>query len=85
MILYSDVFHTYKENGELENKIPVIFGKIVNPDVQAIEAAGEDGKFEKIDIIKKGNDRYYYSIGNYDEVRAIGPDGKEMDRQGEKQ
>lgn len=85
MILYADVFHTYKENGELEHKIPVIFGKIVNPDIQSIEAAGADGKFKRIDIIKKGNERYYYSIGEFKEVRALGADGKEMDRQGEKQ
>lgn len=85
MILYADVFHTYKEDGELENRIPIIFGKLVNPDIQTVEAAGADGKFKKIDIIEKGNERFYYAIGEYKEVRALGADGKEMDRQGEKQ
>lgn len=85
MILYADVFHTYQENGKLDNKLPVVFGKIVNPDIRSVEAAGADGKFTKINITEKGNERYYYAIGDYKEVRALGADGKEMDRQGEKQ
>lgn len=85
MILYADVFHTYKENGTLDAKLPVIFGKIVNPAIQSVEAAAADGKFTKVNIIQKENERYYYAIGDYKEVRALGADGKEMDRQGEKQ
>lgn len=85
MILYAEVFNTYHENGTVDMKIPVVFGKIVNPDIQTVEAAGADGKFTKINIIKKENERYYYAIGEYKEVRALGADGKEMDRQGDKQ
>jgi hypothetical protein len=85
MILYGDVFHTYRENGKLDAKIPVIFGKILNPDIQSVEAAGADGKFTQINILEKENERYYYAIGEYKEVRALAADGKEIDRQGEKQ
>ena len=85
MILYADVFHTYRENGTLDVKIPVIFGKVVNPEIQSVEAAGTDGKFTKIEIIEKEKERYYYAIGEYKQVRALAADGKEIDRQGEKQ
>ncbi|HAQ06378.1 MAG TPA: hypothetical protein DCR24_02160 [Bacillus bacterium] len=85
MILYSDVFHTYHENGTLDSKIPVIFGKIVNPEIKSVEVAGDDGKFTKIEIIEKEKERYYYAIGEYKQVRALAADGKEIDRQGEKQ
>lgn len=85
MVLYADVFHTYQENGKIEEKIPVIFGEIVNPKIQSIEAAGADGKFTAIKIIEKEKHRYYYSIGDYKQVRALDADGKELDRQGEKQ
>jgi hypothetical protein len=85
MILYVDTFHTYNTNGKLDTKVPVIFGKIINPDIKTIEAAGADGKFIKIEIFEKENERYYYAIGDYKEVRALNGDGKEIDRQGEKQ
>ncbi|WP_210365649.1 hypothetical protein [Bacillus sp. REN3] len=85
MILYADAFHIYRKNGKLEERIPVIFGKIANPGVKTIEAAGTDGKFKKIEIIQKGKDRYYYAIGDYKQVRALGADGKELNRQGKKQ
>ncbi|WP_052442264.1 hypothetical protein [Mesobacillus selenatarsenatis] len=85
MILYADTFTTFKEDGTLDTKIPVIFGKVVNPDIKTIEAAGPDGKFSKIEIFEKENERYYYAIGDYKEVRALDAAGKEIDRQGEKQ
>jgi hypothetical protein len=85
MLLYVDAFTVFKEDGNLEVKIPVIFGKVLNPDIKAIEAAGPDGKFTKIEIVEKENERYYYAIGDYKEVRALNAEGKEIDRQGEKQ
>lgn len=84
MILYADVFHTYRENGELDERIPVLFGKILNPDIKSIEAAGTDGKFTKLEITEKNQQRFYYAIGDYTEVKALGADGKELDRQGDK-
>ncbi|MBT2677621.1 hypothetical protein J7E38_01335 [Bacillus sp. ISL-35] len=85
MLLYVDDFTVFKEDGNLDVTIPVIFGKVLNPDIKAIEAAGPDGKFTKIEIIEKENERYYYAIGDYKEVRALNAEGKEIDRQGEKQ
>lgn len=85
MLLYVDAFTVFKEDGNLDVKIPVIFGKVLNPDIKAIEAAGPDGKFTKIEIVEKENERYYYAIGDYKEVRALNAEGKEIDRQGEKQ
>lgn len=85
MILYADTFTTFNEDGTLDTKIPVIFGKVMNPEIKTIEAAGPDGKFTKIEIFEKENERYYYAIGDYKEVRALDAAGKEIDRQGEKQ
>ncbi|RSD27334.1 hypothetical protein [Mesobacillus subterraneus] len=85
MILYVDTFTTFKEDGKLDVKIPVIFGKVISPNIKAIEAAGPDGKFTNIEIFEKENERYYYGIGEYKEVRALDAEGKEIDRQGQKQ
>ncbi|CAM3988279.1 hypothetical protein [Mesobacillus thioparans] len=85
MLLYVDAFTVFKEDGNVDVKIPVIFGKVLSPDIKTIEAAGPDGKFNKIEIIEKEKERYYYAIGDYKEVRALNAEGKEIDRQGEKQ
>lgn len=82
LMQYADSFHVYNSEGKLKVKVPVLFGKINSPKITKVEVAGADKKFTEAKIIKKGKDRYYYAIGDYQIARGLAKDGKELNRQG---
>ncbi|KON87147.1 hypothetical protein AF332_10195 [Sporosarcina globispora] len=78
MTVYTDTFYDYDKEGKLENRIPLIFGEIQNGDIQKVEVAGKEEKFEEAAIIKKENKRYYFKIGDFHTARGLSADGKEI-------
>lgn len=82
MMQYKDVFHVYSPDGKLEVKVPFLFGKINSPKITKVEVAKSDKKFSEAKVIKKGKERYYYAIGDYQFARGLAKDGKELNRQG---
>lgn len=68
--VYKDVFYEYDHKGVLENRLPVIYGKVENDDVQSVYVFGEEEKLEKAHIIEKDSGRYYIKVGSYELVRG---------------
>ncbi len=75
---YTDVFYDYDHKGNLENRIPVIYGKIESKDIKSVEVSGKDEKLEKSHIIEKGSGRYFFKLGDYEIARGLSSDGKAM-------
>jgi hypothetical protein len=81
MTVYTDDFYDYDKEGKLESRIPIIFGEIHNQDIQKVEVAGQDEKFEEAAIIEKESGRYYFKRGEFHTARGLSVDGKEILKQ----
>ncbi|MBS4191127.1 hypothetical protein KHA94_13130 [Bacillus sp. FJAT-49705] len=75
---YTDVFYDYDYKGNLENRIPVIYGKIESKEIKSVEVFGKDQKLEHAHIIEKINGRYFLKLGDYENARGLLSDGKAM-------
>ncbi|WNS74121.1 hypothetical protein RRV45_14485 [Bacillus sp. DTU_2020_1000418_1_SI_GHA_SEK_038] len=71
MTVYKDVFYEYNHRGNLENRLPVIYGKVVREDIQSVVVYGENGKLENAPIFEKEGGRYYLKLGDYEMARGI--------------
>ncbi|MEH7124396.1 hypothetical protein V7122_16210 [Bacillus sp. JJ1532] len=71
MTVYKDVFYEYDHRGILENRLPVIYGKIEHEDIQSVFVFGENGKLENVPIFEKEGGRYYIKLGDYETARGI--------------
>lgn len=71
MTVYKDVFYEYDQRGNLENRLPVIYGKIVREDIQSVIVYGENGILENAHIFEKEGGRYYIKLGDYEMARGI--------------
>lgn len=74
--VYKDAFYDYTQKGVLQNRLPVIYGKIESDDVQSIIVFGEDGKLEKAPIIEGEGGRYFIKIGDYEAAKGIKKTGE---------
>ncbi|MFE4522678.1 hypothetical protein ACFRCQ_11070 [Cytobacillus firmus] len=78
MTVYSDTFYDYDKEGNLENRLPIIFGEIQSGDIKKVEVAGKEEKFEEAAIINKENKRYFFKMGDFHTARGLSADGKEI-------
>ncbi|GLB58086.1 hypothetical protein [Cytobacillus sp. NCCP-133] len=78
MTVYADEFYDYNKEGNLDNRIPIIFGEIHNQEIEKVEVAGKEEKFEEAAIIEKESKRYYFKMGDYHTARGLSADGKEI-------
>ncbi|KAB2338971.1 hypothetical protein F7731_02260 [Cytobacillus depressus] len=69
--VYQDVFYDYDHKGHLENRLPVIYGKIESDGIRSVKLYSEDGKLEQAKIIEKKSGRYYMKIGDYAITKGI--------------
>ncbi|WP_231734785.1 hypothetical protein [Bacillus sp. FJAT-29937] len=71
MTVYKDVFYEYDHKGNMENRLPVIYGKIEHEDIQSVFVFGENGQLENAPIFEKEGERYYIKLGDYETARGI--------------
>ncbi|MBU8879210.1 hypothetical protein BGM26_09460 [Bacillus sp. FJAT-29790] len=81
MTVYTDTFYDYDQKGKLENRLPVIYGKIQSEEIKSIEVKGQDQKAEKANIIEKESGRYFLKLGDYQIATGLTGDGKEVSQQ----
>ncbi|WP_232233834.1 hypothetical protein [Bacillus sp. J33] len=81
MTVYTDAFYDYDKEGNLENRLPIIFGEIHNKDIKKVEVAEKDEKFEEAVLIEKESKRYYFKMGDFNIARGLSADGKEILKQ----
>lgn len=65
MSTYTNTFYVYDKKGNLENRIPLIFGKIENKGIQSVLVAEKDGPFTEAELIHADGVRYFMKIGDY--------------------
>ncbi|WP_419393716.1 hypothetical protein [Cytobacillus praedii] len=68
--VFKDVFYDYNGNGDLETRIPVIYGKIEDSKINFIEVVGNEG-LERAYVIKKESGRYFLKVGDYETARGL--------------
>lgn len=71
LTVYTDAFYDYDGKGNLENRIPVIYGKIESKEIKLVELLGKDDRLETISIIDTASGRYYIKIGDYKSARGL--------------
>lgn len=69
--IYTDVFYDYDRNGRLQNRLPVIYGEIINSQIDQVEVFGELEEVDKAHIIQKESGRYYIKVGDYETARGV--------------
>lgn len=74
--VYTDVFYDYDGKGNLENRLPVIYGKIESEEIELVEVLGKDDMLEMASIIETESGRYYVKIGDYKSARGLLGDRK---------
>lgn len=70
LTVFKNVFYEYNGNGDLENRIPVIYGKIEDSSINSIEVIGNEG-LERAQMIKKDSGRYFFKVGDYETARGL--------------
>jgi len=70
LTVYTDVFYDYDRNGRLENRLPVIYGKIENKQIIFIEVFDKEERIDRARIIETKSGRYYIKIGDYMKARG---------------
>lgn len=65
MTVYLNTFYDYDKKGNLIQRIPVIFGKIINKSIQTVKVAGQDGKFDNAKLIYQDGEQYFIKLGEY--------------------
>lgn len=78
LTVYTDVFYDYDKEGNLENRLPVIYGKVESEQIKIVEVLGKNDRLEIASIIEKESGRYYVKIGDYKSARGLSGDGKGM-------
>ncbi|WP_313798405.1 hypothetical protein [Cytobacillus sp.] len=68
--VFKNIFYDYNGDGELENKIPVIYGKIEDNSINSVEVIGNEG-LERAYVIKKESGRYFIKVGDYESARGL--------------
>ena len=76
MNVFKDVFYDYNGKGDLETRIPVIYGKIEDSKINIVEMAGNVG-MERAYVIKTESGRYFFKVGDYEFVRGLTGNEKE--------
>lgn len=75
--IYNENYTKYDEKGNVLKDIYVVFGEIINNDIDRIEIADQDSDhYNKAKIIKKDGKRYYIGIGIRPQVRALNSNGE---------
>lgn len=75
--VYDQNYTQYDKKGEILKDIYVVFGEILNKDIDKVEFANQDSEeYKNAKIIKKGNKRYYLGIGDHPKVRASNTNGE---------
>lgn len=80
LTVYTDVFYDYDRNGRIQNRLPVIYGKIENKKIYRVEVFGEQERVDSAQIIKQESGRYYIKVGDYKNARGIENEGAGMGR-----
>lgn len=78
--VYTDVFYDYDRNGRIQNRLPVIYGKVEDQQIDKVEVFGEIEGVDKARIIQKESGRYYMKVGDYTAARGILNEGGGMGR-----
>lgn len=76
MTTYMNTFYDYDETGSLENRIPIIYGRIVNDKILTVQVAGETKQYEDAKIITSGGSEYFIKIGDYSMARGLDSAGE---------
>lgn len=74
MTVYMNTFYDYDKKGNLENRIPIIYGKVNNENIQAVQVAEGSGEYEEAKLIYSNGSQYFFKLGDY--LAAKGTDGK---------
>lgn len=80
LTVYTTVFYVYDREGNVETRLPVIFGKIENKEYNRVEVLGAEERVDSARVIKKESGRYYIKVGDYKSARGISNDGAGMGR-----
>ncbi|MFE8695564.1 hypothetical protein ACFYKT_04225 [Cytobacillus sp. FJAT-53684] len=75
LTIFKNVFYDYNGIGDLENRIPVIYGKIEDSKINIIEVVGNEG-LERANMIEKDSGRYFIKVGDYEFARGLSGNGK---------
>lgn len=75
---YPNIFYKFDRKGNLQQKIPVVYGMINNDDIETIQVLGKGQKYESIHIIEKNNKRYFIKLADFQKIRGITVDGKKV-------
>lgn len=65
MTVYINTFYDYDNKGALQNRIPVIFGELVNSSIQSVQVAGENSEYEKAKLLYIDGNKYFIKLGDY--------------------
>lgn len=76
MTVFVNTFYDYDKKGNLDNRIPVIFGKIKNNQIQSVQITEEKGRMDDAQIIHADGARYYMNIGDYLLVKGLNGQGE---------
>jgi hypothetical protein len=80
MTVYPETFYQYDTEGNLKHKVPVVFGRIRNDDIKAVEAGKKDA-FEPAKLIETEDGRFYFAAGEFELVRGLSAEGKAVIQQ----
>jgi hypothetical protein len=75
--IFQQNYTHYGKKGEVLKDIDVVFGEILNGDIDKVEFAKQDSEeYKNAKIIKKGKKRYYIGIGDQPKIRALNANGE---------
>ncbi|SIC43998.1 Uncharacterised protein [Mycobacteroides abscessus subsp. abscessus] len=60
--------------------MPIVFGRILNNDITAVEAGKKDS-FQPAKLIETEEGRFYFAAGEFELVRGLSAEGKAVSQQ----